>query len=193
MWAIRFGSGGENLYPADRGFDLLRVLLEHPNRTFTASTLDARCRPGARRVRAVGAAEAAADGTGTGGDRGAEALDAEAVAGLRRRLDEIRRARPALEASGEAGRLELLDELTAEEHDIVTRLGRDVRPGGRSRSLGDVRDQVRNRVCNPVRRALKVIEAYDPPLAAHLKRPTLSLGHHLRYAPASEAAWAFTG
>lgn len=66
----------------------------------------------------------------------------------------------------------MLDELAAEEHDIVTRLGRDLRPGGRSRSLGDVREQARNRVCNAIRRALR--EIYDPPLADHLKRPVLS-------------------
>jgi hypothetical protein len=190
-YAVRFGAGGENVYPAERGFDLLRVLLAHPGRTFTASALDAECRHGGPRgVRAAGAGDAAAAGTGTGGDRGAESLDAEAVARLRRRLGEIRDARPRIEASGEAGGAELLDELAAEEHQIVTRLGRDLRPGGHSRVLVDVRDQIRNRVCNPIRRALKLVGVCDPPLAAHLTRPTLSLGHHLCYSPRPEAAWS---
>ncbi len=189
-YAVQFGAGGANVYPAERGFDLLRVLLAHPGRTFTASELEVACRHAAsRRPRAVSPAEATATGAGTGGDRGAEALDAEAVAGLRRRLDEIRRARPQIEECGEAGGAELLDDLAAEEHQIVTRLGRDLRPGGRSRVLVDVRDQIRNRVCNPIRRALKLIATCDPPLAAHLRRPILALGHTVGYSPPSAAAW----
>ncbi len=192
VWAVRFGRGKENVYPIERGFDLLRVLLAHPGRTFTASALDAECRHAASRgTRAVSPAEATATGAGTGGDRGADALDAEAATRLRKRLEEIRTARPLVEASGEAGRLELLDELAEEEHHILTRLGRDLRPGGRPRSLGDVRDQARNRVCNAIRRALGEIATGDPPLADHLKRPVLSLGHSLRYDPPPETAWAF--
>ncbi len=192
-YAVRFGAGGENVYPVERGFDLLRVLLAHPDRTFTASELEVACRRGAsRQPRAVSPAEATATGAGTGGDRGAEALDAEAAARLHRRLEEIRDARPHIEGSGEAGGAELLDELAEEEHQIVTRLGRDLRPGGRARTLKDVRDQARNRVCNPIRRALKLIETYDPPLAAHLKRPVLSLGHHISYTPTPGAEWTFS-
>lgn len=192
VYAVRFRRGEEKVYPVGRGFELLRTLLAHPGRPFTASFLEAACpRTDNRDVRAATPAEAASAGHGTGGHRGAETLDAEAIAGLRRRLDEIRRARPQLEASREAGRLEALDELAAEERDIVTRLGRDLRPGNRSRLLGDVRDQVRNRVCNAIRRALQEIETYDPPLAAHLRRPTLSLGHHLCYASAPDMTWTF--
>ncbi len=194
MWAVRFGKGQECLYPAERGFDLLRVLLAHPGRSFTASALDAECRQDAARgARAVAAEDAAGAGTGTGGDRGAEALDAEAVARLTRRLEEIRTARPQIEASREAGRLELLDELAEEERNIQTRLARDLRPGGRGRVLGDIRNQARNRVSNPLRRALKLIATYDPALAAHLKRPVLALGHQLCYSPVPETAWDFSG
>lgn len=42
-----------------------------------------------------------------------------------------------------------------------------------------MKDRVRNRVGNAIRRALKLIDRYDKPLAAHLKRPVLNLGHSI--------------
>ena len=189
-WAIRFGDE-ENIYPLDRGFDYLRLLLGCPNYTFTAAELASRVRPpttNSPRAATAGDAAASRVGATAPGSSGA-ALDDEAIEIMVARLGEIPRQRAIIEASDSPTRLDDLDELDAEERKIRDRLGKDRRLDGRSRALNDVRDRVRNRVCNAIRRALKLIDKYDKPLFEHLQRPFLNLGHRISYVPRAAVTW----
>jgi hypothetical protein len=191
-WLIRFGGGGERFYTPERGFEYLRILLGCPGRTFTASELAARVQQcgAANLPRAVAAGEAAAAGITADTPGRTPALDDEAREALLSRLREIRERRPLVEADGSPAAVDELDEMDTQERAIRQRLGRDCRLDGRARELGDVRDRVRNSVCNAVRRALKQVGEYDKPLLEHLKRPVLNLGHALSYVPRSEVTWA---
>ena len=82
-----------------------------------------------------------------------------------------------------------LDELEVEARSIRERLGRDHGRTGRVRQLGDIRDRVRNSVCNAIKRAMSQIRDYDPALAAHLTRPVLNLGHTIGYTPRHDVGW----
>jgi hypothetical protein len=193
FWAVRFGVGEEKYYRAERGFDYLRALLEHPRRVFQAAELHTLVQPPpATGPHGATSADAPESGTGTVG-KGDPALDDAALAALQTRLRVIEEARQVIEASDSPTRLDELDELAREERAIRARLKRDRGLGGRARKIGDVRNQLRNRVGNALRRALQQVEKYDKPLAAHLRRPVLTTGHTLSYNPDSTVAWAVEG
>jgi hypothetical protein len=191
FWRIRYGTGRENIYPKDRGFDFLRVLFAHPNVTFTASELAARVASGtAGDVRTVSVGEAAEAGVGVSGRPGADAaLDRDAVDALRARLAEIRALKPTLVDDVSVAGVENRDELDAEERRIVAQLGQDLGHTGRSRKLGDLKEKVRKRVSIAIRRAIDLIGDDDAPLAAHLRKPVLITGSNLCYAPPSGVCW----
>lgn len=73
---------------------------------------------------------------------------------------------------------------------IDDELGKAKGLGGRPRKLDDQRNKVRNRVCNAIRRALKKIGQFDRPLAEHLTKPVLNLGHSINYIPRDGVAWS---
>ena len=98
-----------------------------------------------------------------------------------------------MEPGSSPSAVDTLDELATEENHILAQLARDTRPGGRSRVVGDARNRVCNRVSNAIRRALKLVEKYDPILFAHLTPPTLRLGYTLCYSTRSDFAWAVRG
>ncbi|MBA4062990.1 MAG: hypothetical protein C0501_04645 [Isosphaera sp.] len=192
VWVGRYLGGEEAVYLPERGLEYLHILFASPGRTFTASELAARvaCRPTPTAARGVSAAEAQDAGVGVVRSPLADdTLDDEAVEALRSRLAEIEERRPEVEASNEPGRLELLDELDAELRNIRNRLGRDLGRGGRPRALAGEWDRVRNRVCNAIKRAMKQLREYDPPLADHLTRPVLNLGHTISYVPRTDIRW----
>jgi hypothetical protein len=193
-WVIRFGTGDEKYYNAQRGFDYLRILLEHTRASHTAADLAGRVgrqhAPNSPRTATL--AEAVGAGVGAlAGSEADDALDDVALVELLARLERIEKGREVVEASDSPTRLDELEELEKEERAIRKQLDRDRGLRGKVRPLGDVRNQLRNRVCNAIRRALVQIDKYDKPLATHLTPPTLTLGHSLRYQPDSTVTWAF--
>jgi hypothetical protein len=108
------------------------------------------------------------------------------------RLAEVDAAMAALRDSDLPTRLDEIDELEKEHTWIITVLGQAQGLHGTARRLGDDRNRVRNRVCNAVRRACAEIALYDRPLAEHLAKPVLNLGHHLCYVPRGDLCWSTT-
>jgi hypothetical protein len=193
FWAIRYGAGEENIYPRDRGFDYLRLLLAHPGRRFTVSELAA-CVAGVGTVstlRAASAAEETAGGVGvTRPTRGDDALDVETRDAIEARLAEVRARRATLDSSDSPACVDEADALEVEERQLTERLRRDRGLGGRSRKLGDLAERVRKRVCVAIRRALDLIDDDDKPLAEHLQKPTLTTGYTIVYQPRSDMLWS---
>ncbi len=192
FWAVRYGSARENIYPGERGFDYLRVLLTHPEVTFTASELAARVAGDrAHAPRAASAGEALEGGIGLGAAaRGEDALDGDAVDALEARLREIRGLRQLTLDHTDPDRVDDDDELETEERRIAEHLRRARTITGRSRKLGDQGERVRKRVGNAITRALALIGDDDPALAGHLKKPVLTTGGTLVYRPGSETTWS---
>ena len=190
-WAVRFGNGEQNLYKADRGFAYLRVLLDHPNREFTPSQLEARVL-GARATKArETVTEAVAAGVlGTGAATEDDAVDAEAVDACRVRLKEIEHDLEELRASQEPSAPLFTQELTTERDGIAKYLLRATGLRGHSRKIGEVEEEkVRKRVCAALTRARQHIRKYDPSLADHFKSPRLILGNRILYAPPDATVW----
>ncbi len=195
-WAIRFGAGDENYYKAELGFDYLRVLFEHPRKTFQAAELAVQVgrQHTTDQPRTASVGEAAEAGVGMLVVASADvALDELGLIKLITRLQQIEERREVVQESDSATRVDELDDLDAEERGIRTQLNRDRGLGGKARTLGDLRNRIRNRVCNAVKRALKQIDKYDKSLAAHLKAPILTLGHSLRYQSDATMTWQFSG
>lgn len=190
-WAIRFGSGDEKIYNPDIGFQYLHILLASPERDYSASDLAVRVDRSRRdscsaRTASGCSAEELSVTPSLGGD---DTLDPEAVHDYQVRLAEIDEGIQQAEASDAPNRLEVIDELEAQKQQLTAELRKSKGLKGRPRKLGgDDRNRVRNRVCNPVRRALQQIAVYDPPLHACLKRD-LRLGYHLCYAPRDGVTW----
>jgi hypothetical protein len=196
FWAVRFGKGQERLYAHEQGFEYLKILFESGGVTHTATKLAAAVRQKGKKdgLRAVTAADATGAGVGLAGGRsGAVALDDAAELQLHSRLEQIAESRELIVASDSATRIDELDELDKEERDIRDRLRKDFDCKGKPRKLGDMRNRVRNSVCNAIRRVLKRIEQYDKPLAEHLRPPVLNLGHTISYVPRADVRWKVCG
>lgn len=118
-----------------------------------------------------------------------EVVDDEGVETLVAELGRIATCRAALERGDSPTRLDDLDELDAMACQIRDRLEQDQGLGGRRRKLGDERERIRKRVCAAITRALKEFGVYDKPLAAHLTKPILSLGHTISYIPREGETW----
>jgi hypothetical protein len=191
FWAIRYGSGPENIYPDDRGFGLLRILLTNPDVPFSASGLFARAfPPPLDATRTATVSESLEGGVGVSNAGGDDALDPEAVDALHARLDEIRELRATWAGKTSTEAVDHLDELETEERRISERLRRDRKLGGQPRKLGDLAEKVRKRVGNAIKRALDLIRDDDRPLAEHLSKPVLTTGNTIVYRPATGTSWS---
>ncbi|NQT19505.1 MAG: 7-cyano-7-deazaguanine synthase [Planctomycetes bacterium] len=193
-WAIRFGGNEERIYKPDIGFHYLRVLLQNPGTTFSASKLDCHVR---RRIKGtIGAALGVADDFSPdnsiilGDLEGEDVIGPEYEQSLRAYLEEIDEMIAAARESGDLAQVDKIDELEKQKLMIKSMLSKAKGLGGRNRRLGDERNKVRNRVGNAIRRTLKKVEQYDKPLSEHLQRPVLNLGHTVSYIPRSDLTWS---
>ena len=195
-WAIRFEGNDERIYTPDVGFYHLQILLEHPNTPFSASELDCAV---SRRVKErsprflVPQIEAMPTPSTTDETKPSKrsdtdgVLDREALRSYRLRLEEISKGLVDAHKNNDLAETQRLE---GQKQWIDSELSKARGLGGRIRELGDVKDKVRNRVCNAIRRALKKISEYDRPLSEHLTKPILSLGHTLTYVPRGGFTWS---
>ena len=191
-WSIRFGSSEERIYKPDIGFYYLKLLLENPGATFTASQLDCQVRKylsGGQGSGDDGNDYTPENSVMLDGSDGQDMIDADYKQSLLSRREEIEGLIEAARESGELDDIDEIDELEKEKLEIDSVLSKAKGYGGRTRKIGDERNKVRNRVCNAVRRALKKITKYDKPLGEHLRRPILNLGHGLSYVPRDGVEW----
>ena len=190
-WAIRFGENEEQYYTPDIGFEYLRLLLASPGSPFTASQLAAAIRRRSKCESSRESTHAPGDTLGLATPEGAdEILDAKTRENYRVRLAEIEEEMQLVTASRTPEGVDRLDELEREKRFILSELAKARTVRGQARKLGDLRDRVRNRVCHAIRRALVQVGNYDPPLAGHLRRPVLNLGHSLSYVPPACVTWS---
>lgn len=191
-WTVRFGGNEEKIYKPDIGFQYLKLLLENPGATFTASQLDCQVRKylnGANCSGDDGNDHTPENSVMLDRSDGQDMIDADYKQSLLSRRGEIEGLIEAARESGEVDDIDEIDELESEKLAIDSVLSKAKGYGGRTRKIGDERNKVRNRVCNAVRRALKKITKYDKPLGEHLQRPILSLGHSLSYVPRDGVEW----
>lgn len=116
-------------------------------------------------------------------------IDKDAILAYSTRLNEIDQELNKTRANNDLGKTEKLE---SEREWIQSELSNTKGLGGDIRKLGDDRNKVRNRVGNAIRRALKKIKQYDKPLADHLQKPILNLGHTLNYVPRDGLTWSST-
>ena len=192
-WAIRFNGNEEKIYKPDIGFHYLRVLLESPGATFSASKLDCGVRQRVKGAAGLGSGDAddvsPDDSIILDGSNGEDVIDVEYEQSLHARLGEIDELITAARESGDPTQVDDIDELEQEKLAINSVLSEAKGFGGRTRKLGDERNKVRNRVCNAIRRALKKTDQYDKSLGEHLQRPILNLGHSISYIPRDGTVW----
>jgi hypothetical protein len=188
FWEARYEGGEEKTYNPDIGFEYLRILLGNPATTYTACELASRV--SISRGRRPPAAEIASREVTITPALGADpVMDDEEIRGCELRLLELDEAIPLALASDSEARLEVAETLEKERRDIKAELRKAGRRKGPRKKLGDERDKVRKRVCAAVTRAIARIAVYDTPLAEHLARPALTMGHHLCYRPGDSITW----
>ena len=117
--------------------------------------------------------------------RGELALDRRALAEYRARLrdldDDI--------ADAESGHdPERAARARVERDALVAELTRSIGRGGRPRRLGDDTEKARKTVTARIHRALRLLDAHHPALAAHL-RQAVHTGTTCRYEPAHPIVW----
>jgi len=145
VWLVGRGED-ETALPSRRGFEHLRVLLEHPG--VEVAALDLAGGPGT------------IDQAGLG-----EVIDDRALAAYRGRLREIDAELDEADAWGDRDRGErLAEERTA----LLEQVGAATALGGRPRTTGSGGERARVAVRKAVASALEAIHAVDPVVARHL-------------------------
>ncbi len=192
-WAIRYNNNEEKIYTHDIGFYHLRILLENPGETFSASELDVMVRRMTKHE-LCGSVSAGETPTEEGvsvlgqSDTG-PVLDKDAVRSYFTRLNEVKKELGDARANNDLAKI---DNLVIEKEWLESELNEAKGFGGIIRKLGDDRNKVRNRVGNAIRRTLEKIKQYDRPLSDHLQKPILNLGHTLNYIPRDGLNWSST-
>ena len=162
VWVVAFG-GTRTHVPDGKGLHDIAVLLARPGQPVPASDLAGTIAP----------------------SRGEPALDRRALAEYRARLrdldDDI--------ADAESGHdPERAARARVERDALVAELTRAVGRGGRPRRLGDDTEKARKTVTARIHRALRLLDAHHPALAAHL-RQAVHTGTTCRYEPAHPIVW----
>ncbi|WP_312794580.1 ATP-binding protein [Tianweitania sp.] len=169
VWIIQFDEH-EAVLPDSKGLRQIRHLLQSPGIEIFASDL-----------------AAAADGEPREIGRGDPVLDAEAVAGYRKRLRLLERAlaldEDALDVDRRASVLR--------EHELVSQqLAKSSGLGGRARRLGSPQERMRVNVTRTLRAAVAQVEAACPALGQHLAL-SIKTGSFCRYQPPVSVDWKF--
>jgi hypothetical protein len=192
-WVIRFDGQEEKIYTSDLGFSYLQLLFENPSKTFSVSDLACSVRKRTKNLAMKTASQADFSDNETmpiaSGLDGAPALDSEAKKRYSGRLEELDELISYAKESESSTRLDEIEELEKEKQFIDSELRKAKGFKGRVRNLGDGRNRVRNRVCNAIKRALKLIKQYDLRLSEHLIKPVLNLGFTVSYAPRDGMSW----
>ena len=178
-WSISFS--GETVRLRDlKGLRYLARLLAEPGREFHA--LDVAHAANAGHAAELGSAAPGEVPAYDGGDAG-PALDDQAKAAYRRRLDEIDED---IDEARRRGDDERAARATVERDFLVNELARAVGLGGRDRPVGAAAERARVSVTRAVRYALARIHAHHPELGAHLEH-AVRTGTYLSYQPDPQA------
>lgn len=117
---------------------------------------------------------------------GAPALDRDAIASARQKLQELQADREQARRDGDT----LVEqEADAEIKALADRLRSDTGLGGRLRLLGDLEDAARKAVNGNVAAVVRAVRAVDPVFADHLKA-SIKGGKRCRYEPAEHIEWS---
>lgn len=155
--------GREAHLPEVKGFGDLEKLLERPVTEVRAAEL-------------AGVIEAEHD---------SDAIDPEARAAYRRRIEALRERLEVAEKNGDPGRAEAA---RRELDEIARHLAAATGLGGRPRKLSAPAERARSAVTQRIRAAIRKIEVVHPPLARHL-RETVATGRTCAYRPPVPVRW----
>ena len=162
VWSVVFG-GVETHVPDSKGLHDIAVLLARPGQPVPACELAGIVAP----------------------SPGEFALDRRALAAYRARLRDLGDDITEAEAMND---LERASRARLERDALTGELARSVGRGGRRRRLGDDTEKARKTVTARIHRALRVLDAHHPALAAHL-RDALRTGSTCSYQPAHPLDW----
>lgn len=178
FWTLRYAGTVTRLRDA-RGLQHLARLLAQPGTPVHVLALvaDAPAPGGAHRGHDVP--------LHVGGHDGGPALDAQARASYRRRLDELDEELDEARERCDEGRLW---RLLAERDALVAELSRAVGLGGRDRRTASPAERARVAVRKAVRASVETIDEHHPALAAHL-RTTVRTGTFCCYTAVDRPAW----
>jgi hypothetical protein len=170
-WVVGFAGGERNILLPTRGAAYLHRLLCAPDRTLTALSLA---------CSVYGHERQFLPGSGT------ERLDAEGLQFFRGRYEELQ---DELAEARQAGDAETVERILTDMAALAEAINRSKGLGKHKRLDDDVIERVRKAVGNAVRRTVREIGQFDAPLAAHLRRPNLTIGRELGYFPPDGIVW----
>jgi predicted ATPase/class 3 adenylate cyclase len=184
-WALRY-RGREARLRHVKGLGYLAVLLEHPGAEIHVLELVAAARGAPTRDRGAALAGARAELRADDAAGAGAALDAQAKAAYRARVDELRdeleQARDWADDERAARAREELDFIAGE-------LARAIGLGGRDRPTASQAERARQNVGRALRKAVRHIAAALPELGAHLER-AVHTGARCSYRPDPEPGFA---
>ena len=170
-WQLRFAGHELMWFKPAIGFRYISEVLQFPGRRFTLSELLVAVH-GNRAELPLGDGE--------------ELLDGHARIAYMHRLQELNEEIDDARKNNDLGNLERYE---AERDHIRGEMKRAWFRKRAKHSNSDL-NRVRNAVCNAIRRAIRIIEKYEPEGANHLTH-SLSLGFSVIYDPAEQISWSF--
>ena len=188
VWAARFNGNAEVLVTGvDKGAEYINFLLARPNKE--TSVYEIVCGFAIDSCNAVLNSNETDEGfqvtqgvplgdTGFVADRKAVEQYRETAHDLLREIEEAR-------AENNDAEIQRLEEEMAK---VATAINEAVGLGGKLRKSNDKRKNVRDAFRNAVNRAIKYLEKYDKPLAAHLKE-SIKCGNEPVYRTEEEIVW----
>jgi ElaB/YqjD/DUF883 family membrane-anchored ribosome-binding protein len=112
-------------------------------------------------------------------------MDRKALAQYQARFQLLTTEKAEAEEDDDHQRVEEIENEMAQIADAITG---GTAKGGKLRKAGDKRKNVRDAFRNAVNRAIKAVERYDKPLAAHLKA-SIKHGNEVVYRPGMSITW----
>ena len=188
VWAARFNGNAEVLVTGvDKGAEYINFLLARPNKE--TSVYEIVCGFAINTCNTFLNSDETEDGfqvtqgvplgdTGFVADRKAIEQYREAAHDLLREIEDAR-------AENNDAEIQRLEEEMAK---VTTAINEAVGLGGKLRKSNDKRKNVRDAFRNAVNRAIKYLEKYDKPLAAHLKE-SIKCGNEPVYRTEEEIVW----
>jgi hypothetical protein len=161
------------------GLNYIGHVLPHPHRQFDLEEVEMAAKKSHPDTAIKLYAEESLDGMSDGGVD-YEILDSQAMSEYQKRLYELVEERKDAERSGDAERLQKIDE---ETEDIEKQLRAATGLGGRKRKFPSDRERARQRVQKAIKLAIDKIGEHDSALAEHLRSAIRTGRYYCSYTP----------
>jgi 7-cyano-7-deazaguanine synthase in queuosine biosynthesis len=193
VWEFRFqGKSTLLLQGVDKGAGYINLLLAHPERETSVfeiacgSAINAITLPANTGVAPEDIEEGFSVVEGAPLTDAGDVADRQAINQYRARVKELF---SEIEEARDAEDHARVEEIEKEMEFLAKAIEEGKGLGGRQRKMGDKRKNVRDAFRNAVDRAIKAIEKYDKPLAAHLKDTIKNSNNEVVYRPQPAVVW----